>query len=89
MSRPRLAFAHRDGAHWREAWDALKTRAGHEPGEVCECCGEGWQYMGSVQAVPGGKWTAQFRHRHYPYTGRRMNCQLRLETEPESLEATG
>ena len=83
-----MAFAHRDGAHWREAWAALKTRAGHDPAEVCECCGEGWQYMGSVE-TEGGKWAAQFRHRHYPYTGRRMTCQLRLDTEPESLEATG
>ena len=80
----RLAFAYRDSEHWREAWGALIKRAGHDPdAEVCECCGEGWQYMGSVQKQDGGKWVAQFRHRHYPYTGQRMYSELRMETAPE------
>jgi hypothetical protein len=78
-----MAFGHRDGEHWLEAWGALRHRAGHDPEEVCPCCGEGWQYMGSVQKAAGAKWAAQFRHRHYPYTGRRMYCELRLDSVPE------
>lgn len=86
MSAPRLEFAHRDGPHWREAWTALERR-GYSPEEVCQCCGEGWQYMGSIEV--GVRWVAQFRHRHHPILAKRVYVELPCDAVPESVAAVG
>ena len=50
---------------WDEAWRGLHERFGSVD-EICPCCGEAWQYMGTVDGHH------EFRHRHHPETGERM-----------------
>ena len=48
---------------WDRAW-AVIARRYRDTACTCSCCGERWQYMGSVRYSAPVGWAHQFRHRH-------------------------
>jgi len=59
----------------REEWELMWRKLGERPGahgdvaDLCPCCGEVWQYMGTGWRLapfghPCGGWVHTFRHRH-------------------------
>ena len=74
MSGP--AMYDRDDPRWHRAWNALRARLEAlqmgDPDDVCECCGEVWQYMGTDRHG-----FSDFRHRHHPQTHERVYFKVR------------
>ncbi len=75
-------------------WSGEEVKPGHRfeatsclgvacPCWTCPCCGEGWQYMGSVakfpQSISAPVEHHDFRHRHFAGRGR---VDLRLAARP-------
>lgn len=58
-----LLFVEPGSIIWDRAWAVIERRF-RETACTCSCCGEGWQYMGSVRYAPPLGWQHQFRHRH-------------------------
>ena len=52
-------------ATWDHPVDAVWEALPGGPVAECQCCGEVWQYMGTVDG------RHEFRHRHHPATGKR------------------
>lgn len=68
---------------WARVWSALERelpRRGLRPSlsSVCPCCREEWQHMGGFRSEMTGWEAHDFRHRHHPDTGGRVNIRIRL-----------
>jgi hypothetical protein len=70
-----LILATPDSSLWHEAWTGLVAR-GFAVSQPCPCCGEDWQYMGTI-VRQGQAIEHQFRHRHHPQTQAR--CYVNAE----------
>lgn len=75
--------AERGTPQWDAAWLGL-TAQGWGLDDKCGCCGEVWQYMGTTIPAGPGCPVAEFRHRHHPRTGARVN--VRVEVTPALIE---
>lgn len=70
-----LVFVDRDTPAWARVWALLQADTGGDIAQPCGCCGEVWQYMGTV--IEGTRTTHEFRHRHSPITTNREYRQFR------------
>lgn len=60
MNDSGLRFLAPDNPELIRAWEQLDES---DPVRECDCCGEVWQYMGTVRDQHR-RWVHQFRHRH-------------------------
>lgn len=68
---------------WARAWAALERESarrglGRDLEARCPCCGEVWQHMGGHRSESTGWESHDFRHRHHPQHGGRVNVRVRL-----------
>jgi len=81
-----LVFVEPGTAAWDSVWALLLAETAGDPAQLCRCCGEVWQYMGSY--TNGADTVHEFRHRHSPITGRREYRRFTQRGELLPVRAT-